>query len=119
MPIFQHGVNENNIFLIEGKSYKVDDECYLKDSEKWDENFAIGCALRDGLELTEAHWEIINFQREYFKKFRFSPTIKLLVKDIGTALGHDKGNTKYLYELFNMGPAKQSARYAGSPRPSG
>ena len=31
----------------------------------------------------------------------------------------DKGNSKYLYELFPYGPAKQACKYAGLPKPTG
>ncbi|MDH3858594.1 MAG: TusE/DsrC/DsvC family sulfur relay protein, partial [Gammaproteobacteria bacterium] len=31
----------------------------------------------------------------------------------------DKGNTRYLNQLFAFGPAKQACRYAGLPKPTG
>jgi len=37
----------------------------------------------------------------------------------GKKLGPDKGNSKYLYELFPYGPAKQACKYAGLPKPTG
>jgi tRNA 2-thiouridine synthesizing protein E len=45
--------------------------------------------------------------------------IKILVKEIAKVMGPEKGNTKYLYELFPDGPAKQACRYAGLPKPTG
>jgi tRNA 2-thiouridine synthesizing protein E len=45
--------------------------------------------------------------------------IKILVKEIGKAMGKEKGNTKYLYQLYPGGPAKQACRYAGLPKPTG
>ena len=34
----------------------------------------------------------------------------MLTKAIGKKLGPDKGNSKYLYELFPYGPAKQACK---------
>jgi tRNA 2-thiouridine synthesizing protein E len=45
--------------------------------------------------------------------------IKILTKELGKTMGKEKGNTKYLYELYPAGPAKQACRYAGLPKPTG
>jgi len=103
----------------EGKTYEVDEEGYLQDWEQWHEGLASHMAKLDGLELTDAHWEVIRFLRDYFTKYQIAPMIKILVKEIGKVMGPEKGNTKYLYELYPAGPAKQACRYAGLPKPTG
>ena len=62
---------------------------------------------------------MINFLREYYGEYQVAPAIRILVKAIGRTMGKDKGNTRYLYQLFPFGPAKQACRYAGLPRPTG
>lgn len=104
---------------FEGKSYDVDEEGYLSDWQNWNEGLAGHMAKLDGLELTPAHWDVIRFLRDYFQKYQIAPMIKILVKEIGKSLGPEKGNTKYLYELYPAGPAKQACRYAGLPKPTG
>jgi tRNA 2-thiouridine synthesizing protein E len=104
---------------LEGKSYEVDEEGYLLDPEQWNKELAEHMAKTDGLELSDAHWEVINFLREYFQKYQIAPMIKILTKEIGKTMGKEKGNTKYLYELYPAGPAKQACRYAGLPKPTG
>ena len=85
----------------------------------WKKEIAEFMAKEDGQELSAEHWEIINFLRDYFVKFQIGPMIKILVKEIGKVMGPEKGNTKYLYQLFPAGPAKQACRYAGLPKPTG
>jgi len=104
---------------FEGKSYEVDEEGYLMDPENWNKELAAYMAKTDGLDLSDAHWEVINFLREYFQKYQIAPMIKILTKELAKTMGKDKGNTKYLYELYPAGPAKQACRYAGLPKPTG
>jgi len=104
---------------FEGQQYEVDEDGYLVDWQAWKEQMAPLLAAQDGITLGAEHWEIIKFLREYFIKFQIAPMIKILVKEIGKVMGPEKGNTKYLYELFPGGPAKQACRYAGLPKPTG
>ncbi|MBC8413863.1 MAG: TusE/DsrC/DsvC family sulfur relay protein [Nitrospira sp.] len=109
MPTIEH----------DGKAYEVDEEGYLLDWQEWIQPLAGIMAAQDSLELTESHWEVITFLREYFEKYQIAPMIKILTKEIAKTHGKEKGNTKYLYELYPAGPAKQACRYAGLPKPTG
>ncbi|MGO9614075.1 MAG: TusE/DsrC/DsvC family sulfur relay protein [Dissulfurispiraceae bacterium] len=102
-----------------GKSIEVDEDGYVINLDDWSKELAVHMSEKDGMHLTEAHWEVINFLRDYFQKYQIAPMIKILVKEIGKVMGPDKGNTKYLYQLFPDGPAKQACRYAGLPKPTG
>jgi tRNA 2-thiouridine synthesizing protein E len=104
---------------FEGKTFEVDEEGYLMDWQEWNEGMAGVMAKEDGLELSDAHWEVIKFLRSYFEKYQIAPMIKILTKELAKTMGKDKGNTKYLYELYPAGPAKQACRYAGLPKPTG
>jgi len=73
----------------------------------------------DNCELTSGHWEVINFLRSYYDEYQIAPAVRVLTKAIGKSMGADKGNSKYLYELFPYGPAKQACKYAGLPKPTG
>lgn len=107
------------VLEVDGKNYEVDEEGYLQDWTQWNENIAKRMAKDDGLDLSDSHWEVIRFLREYFEKYQIAPMIKILTKEIGKTMGPEKGNTKYLYELYPAGPAKQACRYAGLPKPTG
>ncbi len=103
----------------DGKSYEVDEEGYLTDWQEWTEAIAGVMAKEDGLDLSEEHWNVIKFLRSYFEKYQIAPMIKILTKELAKTYGKERGNTKYLYELYPAGPAKQACRYAGLPKPTG
>jgi len=104
---------------FEGKGYEIDEEGYLLNLDDWNENLATFMAQKEKMELTEQHWEVIHFLREYYDEYQIAPMIRVLTKAIGKKLGEEKGNNKYLYELFPEGPAKQACKYAGLPKPTG
>ena len=104
---------------FEGKQIELDDDGYLVNLEDWAAGLAQALADDDDLKLEDAHWEVINFLRDYYEKYQIAPMIKILVKEIAKTMGKEKGNTKYLYELYPAGPAKQACRYAGLPKPTG
>ncbi len=104
---------------LNGKTYETDEEGYLADLSQWDEDVAKYMASEDDIELTDAHWEVINFLRDYYEEYQIAPAVRVLTKAIGKKLGKDKGNSKYLYQLFPYGPAKQACKFGGLPKPTG
>ena len=104
---------------VNGTSYETDEEGYLVNLGEWNQDLGTALAATDDTELTDAHWEVINFLREYYEEYQIAPAVRVLTKAIGKRLGKDKGNSKYLYELFPYGPAKQACKYAGLPKPTG
>ncbi|MBS3935126.1 MAG: TusE/DsrC/DsvC family sulfur relay protein [Sulfuritalea sp.] len=106
-------------FELNGKTYETDEEGYLINLGDWDEDVARFLAQQEAVALTENHWEVINFLRDYYNEFQIAPAVRVLTKAIGKKLGADKGNSQYLYELFPYGPAKQACKIAGLPKPTG
>lgn len=106
-------------FELNGKTYEVDEEGYLANLDDWNKDAADYIAKEEDLEMTDAHWEVIDFLREYYEEYKIAPMIRVLTKAIGRKLGKEKGNTKYLYELYPEGPAKQACKIAGLPKPTG
>ena len=104
---------------IDGVEYEVDKDGFLQDKSDWSRAVAEGMAANDGIELEAAHWEVINFLRDYYFKYQIAPAIRVLTREIGKRLGRDKGNSRYLARLFQFGPAQQACRYAGLPKPTG
>ncbi len=104
---------------IAGKSVEVDEEGYLTNLADWDKDVADYLAKEEKVEMTDSHWEVVNFLREYYEEYQIAPAVRVLTKAIAKKLGADKGNNKYLYELFPYGPAKQACKIAGLPKPTG
>ena len=50
---------------VDGKRVAIDSEGYLLDRSRWSPEFARALAKREGLELTPAHWEVIDYLRDY------------------------------------------------------
>jgi tRNA 2-thiouridine synthesizing protein E len=104
---------------FQGKDYEVDEDGYLLNLGDWNKDMAVHIAKTEGVELTDNHWEVVNFLRDYYDEYKIAPMIKILTKAIEKKLGKGKGKTKYLYELFPAGPAKQACKIAGLPKPTG
>ena len=102
-----------------GKTYETDEEGYLANLNDWNKDLAEAMATEDKINLSEDHWEIINFLREYYEEYQVAPAVRVLTKAVGKKLGKEKGNSKYLYELFPYGPGKQACKFAGLPKPTG
>jgi tRNA 2-thiouridine synthesizing protein E len=104
---------------IDHRVLETDEEGYLQNLSDWSTDVAAQMATKDGIELTDNHWEVIDFLRQYYDEYKIAPAIRILTKAMAKKLGREKGNTRYLYELFPEGPAKQACRYAGLPKPTG
>ena len=104
---------------VNGKTIETDEEGYLADRTDWTEEVAKEMARLDRCDLGENHWAVINFLRRYYDEYQIAPAVRVLTKAIGKQRGADKGTSKYLYELFPYGPAKQACKYAGLPKPTG
>lgn len=104
---------------VDGKSYETDEEGYLVNLPDWNIAIANYIAKAENVEMTDQHWEVINFLREYFEEYQIAPAVRVLTKAIGKKLGADKGNSEYLYGLFPYGPGKQACKIAGLAKPTG
>ncbi|MFE8069789.1 TusE/DsrC/DsvC family sulfur relay protein [Marinobacteraceae bacterium S3BR75-40.1] len=97
---------------------EVDKEGFLQDPSQWSEAVAEETAAREGIALTDAHWEIIRVLRQFYERHDEAPAMRLLVKAVRHDLGEDKGNSIYLMQLFPGSPAKLASKIAGLPKPT-
>ena len=106
-------------FVLDGKTFETNEEGYLTEPSDWSTKIAEFMAYEDNCCLTENHWVVIHLIRDYYLEHHVAPGVRLLVKQTGMKLGKNKANTRYLYQLFPEGPAKQACKYAGLPKPTG
>jgi TusE/DsrC/DsvC family sulfur relay protein len=104
---------------VNGKPYETDEEGYLVNLGEWNKDVADYIAKTENVNMSDQHWEVVNFLREYYDEYQIAPAVRVLTKAIGKKLGPEKGNSQYLYELFPYGPAKQACKIAGLPKPTG
>jgi tRNA 2-thiouridine synthesizing protein E len=98
---------------------EVDEEGFLVDLKDWTEEIAYSMASDDDIVLTDEHWDVLNFLRNYYEEYQVAPAVRVLTQQIKKQMGKEKGNSKYLYSLFPYGPGKQGCRFAGLPKPTG
>ncbi len=104
--------------VFRGKQIATDREGYIKDITDWNRDLAQQIANNEGIELTEAHWEVIDLLRQFYENYDHSPAMRPLVKYVKNSLGEKKGTSIYLMTLFPGSPPKLAAKIAGLPRPA-
>jgi len=101
------------VIELDGIQVEVDEDGFIQNPDLWTEELAVAIAkTEDVAEMTEDHWKVVNYLREYYKQFGIAPMIRKLCKDTGYPL-------KTIYELFPSGPAKGACKIAGLPKPTG
>mgnify|MGYP000050060047 CR=1 FL=1 len=106
------------IINFQQQAIETDQQGYLINYQDWNEALAPVLAEQDDVTLTEAHWEVINFVRNFYLTYNTSPAIRALTKAMKAEFGEEKASSRYLYRLFPEGPAKQATKYAGLPKPA-
>ena len=99
------------------RQLETTDQGFLVDFCDWDEQIAKQLADDNHIELSDAHWEIILFIRNYYLKYKHLPNARMFAKAITLQLGEAKGNSRYLHRLFPEGPLKYACKLAGLPKP--
>jgi tRNA 2-thiouridine synthesizing protein E len=106
-------------YELNGVTYEADEEGYLVDISAWNKELAELIAEDENIEMNDDAWEVVSFLRNYYEEYQIAPAVRVLTKAVKKSLGPEKGNSKYLYELFPYGPAKQACKIAGLPKPTG
>ena len=100
-------------FAVGDRLLKVDEDGFIQEPSAWDKEVAAALAKLEGVEtLTDEHWKVVDYLREYFREYQTAPMIRKLCKETGFRLNK-------IYELFPSGPAKGACKIAGLPKPTG
>lgn len=85
--------------------------------ENWSEEFAQKMAEEEQITLSQEHWEVINFLRDYYRRCGPCPSGRAVQGLLEEEFAR-KGGRKHLYHLFPHGPVVQAYKIAGLPLPA-
>lgn len=98
---------------IGDKKIEFDKEGFMREPGLWNEDVAKAIALEEGIEeMSEQHWKLVNYIRNYWKEHDLAPAVRLICSDSGIGV-------RQIYKLFTSGPARGACRVAGLPKPDG
>ena len=91
---------------------EFDTDGFMLNPMAWTPEIGEAIAAREGLDLTDRHWVVINFAREEYEENGESPTMRRITTTTDV-------DTKEIYALFPGGPAKVACKIAGLSKPTG
>jgi len=99
---------------VNGEAVELNEEGFLAHPEEWNEDIAAALARsEEGIQvLSEDHWAVIRYIRQYYLEKNLAPMVRSVCKTTGFALMR-------IYDLFPSGPAKGACKLAGLPKPDG
>jgi tRNA 2-thiouridine synthesizing protein E len=103
-------------YVVAGNELETNDEGYLVEPD-FSEEVVHVIAAAEGIELTDKHWEVINYMRDQYREEGQTPNFRNMLKGVNEFW--PEADSKALYDLFPVGPAKQAAKVAGLPQPKG
>ena len=103
-------------YTVNGTELETDAQGYLLEPDYSDEVVRV-IAAAEGIALTDEHWKVVGYLRDEYREHGHTPNFRNMLKGVSALMpGID---SKALYDLFPVGPAKQGAKVAGLPQPLG
>ena len=103
-------------YVVNGSELETDEQGFLVEADYSDEVVKV-IAVAEGIELTDDHWKVVAYLRDEYREHGHTPNFRNMLKGLADVLpGCD---SKALYDLFPVGPAKQGCKVAGLPQPLG
>jgi len=101
---------------VDGVTIETNPNGYLLELSDWSEKVAEAIAAKEGIELTQRHWDLIHYLRdEYINNNENQPNTRTIVKAMQQLWDDRKVDAKTVYDLFPLDPSKQGGRIAGLP----
>ena len=103
-------------YMVNGTEVETDDLGYLIEPDYGDDVVRV-IAAAENITLSDAHWKVVAYLRDEHREHGHTPNFRNMLKGLAEVMpGCD---SKALYDLFPVGPAKQGAKVAGLPQPLG
>lgn len=94
-----------------------DEEGYLVDPADWNDSVAEALARKEGIALTDAHWAVLRFMRQYYDEHHIAPDARHVMRHLAEYRGPGQADRNDLFRLFPYGYVKQACKIAGMRRP--
>jgi tRNA 2-thiouridine synthesizing protein E len=107
----EHSITVNEVAI------PTDHQGFLKNRLQWNADIADAIALNDGLTLSDEHWTVIDYYRDYYDDYNIPPPMRMLMRVFKKAHGEENANSRYLHKLFPEGPNRQASKIGGLPKP--
>ena len=103
-------------YIVNGSELDTDEQGFVLEADFSDEVVKV-IAAAEQMELTDDHWKVVAYLRDEYREHGHTPNFRNMLKGLAEVLpGCD---SKALYDLFPIGPAKQGCKVAGLPQPLG
>lgn len=114
------GVNEaGETIEVDGETLELTPSGNLVALHRWNERVAEALAAKEGIKLTDDHWEVVDYLRRFYFEYGISPMVRILMRHMAEEVGPEHASEEHLYRLFPKGPSRQGSRIAGLPEPQG
>jgi len=100
---------------IDNREVEFNDSGFMMDFDEWDDEIANALAAADELELTEDHWTVISFIRDFFGEYEITPSVNAVIKSVGDSIRGQDGAANVIDQLFPLDGYNQACRLAGLP----
>jgi tRNA 2-thiouridine synthesizing protein E len=111
---------QTRMLRVNEHEVEIDSEGYLVNLSDWSEAFVRAQAEQEGLVLTDEHWEVIRYLRDFYEQHEVQANVLEIIKHFRKTWGSERGNNRYLHSIFpHGGPQKQGNRLAGLLRTKG
>ena len=107
----------NKSFEFNGKQISIDDEGYLLDPNDWNHDMAVALADHVKVEMSDAHWEVVNYVRNHFEFSSTVPEMRHCLKHLREKYGKSIATRRYIYDMFPYGYGQQACKIAGMRKP--
>ena len=103
-------------YEVNGRQLETTDSGFLVSTDDWDRDVATAIAAADGLDLTQDHWDVIEYLRDaYLNHNGEQPNNRAILKAMQDKWNGRKVDNKTLFDLFPGNPSKQAGKIAGLP----
>lgn len=96
----------------------LDEHGFLIDPEEWDADVAVALAKRQDIILTDDHWDVISFMRDFLSEHGVAADARFVMRFLEErAAARGKTGKDLLFELFPYGYVGQACRISGMRQP--